>query len=324
MFSIYDRETYAKVNSENKELLEAFRDEYKMLGKSKGTIDQYSFDIRGFFCYCYDNFKNKFILDLKKKHFKKFFIDMQDAGCSSARINRMQSSLRNMIEFAINDEEYEDDYQINVMSKIKGMQKQSVREIIFLSNEEIIALEEELIKRKEYQIALLIDLAYVSVGRRNELFQVEKKGFLDKKVTNTVTGKRGKKFRLKYSNRTKDIAKLYLDERGEDDCPALFTVNDNGKVKQAEYSTLYYWVIKCRKVLCDVTGEYKLFGSHSFRHSGLENYKNGSHYMLKEMGAEKLPLNLLKVLANHSDIGTTQSYVIDDDEEELNKLFADD
>ena len=74
----------------------------------------------------------------------------------------------------------------------------------------------------------------------------------------------------------------------------------------------------------DVTGEYKLFGSHSFRHSGLENYKNGSHYMLKEMGAEKLPLNLLKVLANHSDIGTTQSYVIDDDEEELNKLFADD
>lgn len=321
MFKLYDDETYKKVNEENKELLKSFEDEYKMLGRSKKTIEQYGFDIRGFFCYCYDNFKNKFILDLKKKQFKKFFIDMQEAGCSPARINRVQCSLRNMIEYAINDEEYEDDYEINVMSKIKGMQKEEVREIIFLTDAEIVALEEKLIEKGEYQIALFVDLAYVSCARRNELLQVNKDGFMDNNQTNMVTGKRNKKFKLRYLERTKNIAKLYFEQRGEDNCEALFTVVENGKVKRAEYGTLYYWIVKCRKVLEEIVGEYKLFTPHGFRHAGLENFRNGTHVGLQEMGVDKLSMNMLKTLAHHESVSTTEGYVINEDEEELNNLW---
>ena len=46
--------------------------------------------------------------------------------------NRFQSSVRNLLNFAVEDDD-EYDYDINAMSSIKGMKGESVREIVFFN-----------------------------------------------------------------------------------------------------------------------------------------------------------------------------------------------
>lgn len=61
---------------------------------------------------------------------------------------------------------------------------------------------------------------------------------------------------------------------------------------------------------------------HSFRHSALENYNNGSHHVLKELGKDTLPLNVLKVVSHHESIQMTEKYVKNHDDELLASAFG--
>ena len=134
--TFYTKAKWAEVNEESKWLLEDYINELEMEGKSKGTIYQYSSDIRNFLCWAVDNAKNEYILEMGRRSFRNFFLVMQRNGSSPARINRMQSSIRNMLAYAFDNE---DDYDLerNVMSSIKGLENVPVREIIWLKNHEI-------------------------------------------------------------------------------------------------------------------------------------------------------------------------------------------
>lgn len=319
--SIYSDSVYKDVKKENKQILKDYVLEMKSNKRSDKTIYQYSADIKMFFCWIYTEADNKSILRLKKRDFRRFFLELQENGASSSRINRVQCSLRNMLEFCTQDED-EYDYDINVMKSIKGLEKEVVREIHFLTDEQITMMLDKLIEKKKYQQALYLSLSYDSAGRRNEVYQVNKHGFLESKRTNEVQGKRAKKFRLMYLSRTREIAELYLDQRGEDDIDSLWTVGRGELRRAAQYETLYNWTVALRKLLEDLTGEHITMNPHSFRHSSLENYENGTHFGLKELGKEKLELKVLKVLANHSDINTTQQYLKNKDEELLNEVFG--
>ena len=121
--SIFDANTYSKVNEENLLILDDYILEMKATGRSDGTVYQYSADIKMFFCYIYDNIKNKSVLELKKRDFRRFFLTLQENGASSARINRVQCSLRNMLEFVANDDDEYEEYEVNVMQGIKGCKK---------------------------------------------------------------------------------------------------------------------------------------------------------------------------------------------------------
>jgi integrase len=318
----YNDLIYKKVNPENKMILEDYILEMKANGKAKGTIKQYTADIKMFFCYCYNNFNNANILELKKRDFRKFFLKLQENEASPARVNRVQCSLRNLLEFVVNDNDEEYDYEINIMRNIKGQEKKEVREIYFLTDEQITILIDALIKKKKYQKALYVSLSFDSAARRNEVFQVLKAGFLNNKKTNIVHGKRGKKFPLLYFSRTREIAKLYFEQRGNDDIDSLWIVGKDDDKRPADYTTLYNWVLSFRKVLEQETGEYIPFNPHSFRHSSLEAYKNGTHYSLRELGLEKLDLNILKILAHHEDISTTENYLKNQDEQLLFETFG--
>lgn len=317
----YNPELYKEVSSKNKSILKDFQLEMRSKGRSKGTIDQYSFDIRMFFCWNYLFNDDKYILELKKRDFRNFFLQISDVGTSAARINRIQCSIRNMLEFCSEDED-EYDYPINVMSKIKGVPKNEVREIFFLTDEQIDIILKVLLEKKHYQKALYLSLSYDSAARRNEVHQVLKDGFLENKMTNEVIGKRSKRFKLLYFNRTREIAKLYFEQRGADSNPSLWTIGNGEDQKQVSYDTLYSWCMSFRKILEKETGEYIAFTPHSFRHTALENYNNGTHHVLKELGKDQLPLAVLKVLAHHEDISTTESYLSNKDEELLNEAFG--
>lgn len=319
---IFTAETWKNVNKENKMILEDYVLEMKSKRKSAGTIYQYSADIKMFLCWLHDNEITKSLLNLKKRDFRHFFLEMGERGTSSARINRVQCSIRNLLEFCTSDDDEYEDYEINAMRAIKGLTKEAVREIHFVKNEHVESMIEKLLSEGKFQRALYLCFSYESVGRRNEIAQVLKQDFLTNKRTNEVVGKRGKKFKLLYFDRSREIAKMYLAQRGEDEIDCLWTVGHGDQKRAAEYSTLYGWALALRKDLEVVSGEFVEINSHTWRHTGLENYENGTHYVLKQLGKDKLPLEVLKVLANHSDISTTQAYLANKDHEILDEAFG--
>ena len=320
--NLFDQKIYdEQVNKENKLLLDDYILELRSKGRAAKTIYQYSADIKAFFCWIALNQDNKSILDLKKRSFRQFFLYMKDNGTSAARINRFQSSIRNLLAFAEEDED-EYDYANNAMRAIRGVQGEKVREIVFLTNEQIDIILNNLLKNKEYQMALYLSLSYDSAARRNEILQVKKQNFLTSKQTNEVIGKRGKKFTLLYFNRTREIAKMYFDQRGEDDIDSLWIAGNGDQRRARSYESLYAFTLVFRQILEEETGTLVEINPHCFRHSALENYGDGTHHVLKEMGKKSISLELLKIIAHHESIDTTQSYLKNKDEEMLMKEFG--
>ena len=125
-----------------------------------------------------------------------------------------------------------------------------------------------------------------------------------------------------YMNRTREIAEKYFEERGEDNVESLWVSYYNGEARPLTYETLYQWAISFRSILEDKYDEDLPINSHSFRHTSLENYENGTHHNLKDMGKENLSINELRVLANHENIDITQSYLKNKDQEILSDLFS--
>jgi integrase len=319
---LYTPELWEQVNESNKALLEDFLIEKKSQKKKKSTIEQYRYDGQYVLIYILKELGNKSILELNKKHFRNMSLwFIEHNGVSNARNNRLLSMIRSMMTFAEEDDDY--DIEVNYASKVKGLPKEEVREICFLTDEQINILREELRKRKEYQKMLLLDLAYDSSGRRNELNQVLKEGLLEKSNTNVVIGKRGKKFPLIYFSHTKESLKLWLDQRGDDDIDSLWVqIRKDGTKKEAGYELLYDWFVWMADLLKELIDEDIPFTPHSFRHSSLENFGNGSHYALKEIGKERMDINELKVLAHHSDISTTSSYLKNNESDLILQAFG--
>lgn len=319
---MFSEELWEKVSDDNKELLDDYILELESTGKSEKTIYQYQADIKGFMTWTVSHGGKDSILDMKKRDFRNFFLKMSKEGVSNARINRLQSSLRNLLLFAENDEDLYEDYEINQMRSIKGVPKESVREIVFLEDDEVTGLIDYLVEREQYQKALYVSLSYDSAGRRNEVHQVLKTDFLESNQTNTLVGKRGKKFNLIYFNRTKEIAAKYLEQRGDDDIESLWVTGRGESKRPASYESLYNFAVSFRPIIKELFDKDIDLNSHSFRHSSLENYSNGTHSVLREMGKDALPIDVLKVVAHHSDISTTQSYLKNKDDELLADAFG--
>lgn len=296
--------------------------ELKSQGKSEGTVRQYFNDLRIICIYIHDELGNKEFHKLKKKHFRNMVLFFKEKGMSNARVNRLKSSVSSMLEFASNEEDYEDLMEINYASKIKGLQKESVRDIVFLDWNEVEIIYNELKSQERYQESLLLALAIDSAGRRNELFQVKKDSITeDGSFTNEVIGKRGKKFRLMYNDLTKEAYNLYMTQRGEDDIDSLWIIGKGENKRPATYDALYNRVVSWRKILLDKTGEYKELNAHSWRHISLELLSTGEHYLCKKLG-KKFELNELKLLAHHNDLSTTDSYLRDKSDDMLLAAFG--
>lgn len=323
--NFFNEETWKIVNHESKGLLEDYLLELKQNKKSPNTIYQYTSDLKAALCVIANRFDNKSILQLTKKDFRKYSLFLiEECGLSNARHNRILSAIRSLLTYAEeNDEDY--DYKVNVAKKVRGLAKEPVREIIFLTDEQILKLKQALIDKKEYQKATLLMLAYDSAARRGELAGVEKHSFFDesKNNTNKVVGKRRKIFNLLYFSGTKECAKLWLEQRGDDDIDLLWVVGEGDKKKAADRNSLYGWFVYIRKLLSEIEGKNIEFNPHSIRHSSLTNYQNGTHYVLRELGiSEGFPIEKLKILAHHESVDTTQGYLPDTSNDELENMFG--
>ena len=318
---VFTEAKWLKVNKYNKKLLEDYCMQIKAEGKSLGTQKQYYNDARIILIYILEEHNNKALYRLNRKSFRNLTLWMQERGMSPARINRMLSTSRNLLNFGNDDDEFAEDFEDCKANpnRIKGIQKEGVRNIVFLTDEEIHIIFNKLMERKLYSQALLCGLMYDSACRRNEAYQVKRDDIsLDGTFTSKeVVGKRSKKFKLMYHDLTKKAFKALEENRLVDNNEIWIT--QLGEL--ASYETLYTWVISWRKILEEETGEYKEFNAHSFRHSSLETLSTGEHYVARKLN-KKFTIQELKLLAHHESIETTDGYLRCKDEEMLLEAFG--
>ncbi|HDR7242613.1 TPA: tyrosine-type recombinase/integrase [Bacillus mobilis] len=311
MKRIVDPVVYEKyVSSDNKNLVRDFLIEKKAQGKAKSTLKQYEWDLRIILYLIHENFNNKNLTELTRKDIRNLCIVFQEMDMSNARVNGLMSALRSSLEFCADDDDYE--YEFNVGSRVKGLPKNPVREITFLKEEQIEWLLDELEKKNQTLIAVYLAISYYSAARKNEVHQVLKENLEDRYYTNTVIGKRSKKFRLYYNERTRLIISKYLEQRGADSFNQLFVKTyRNGEKRVVNKSTFNYWCDILSEMLSKRENKKISINPHAFRHSRLDN--------LREQG---IPLEKLKSLANHSDVSTTESYLSDRSENDIADIFG--
>ena len=317
---IFDEEKWKQVNQENKTIMEDFLLEYKARKMKDSTLKQYKNDCRIILLFVLDNCDNRPLTELRKKDFRNLSLWLSDTlEVSNARTNRLMSCCRSMLTYVEEDDDY--DYDNNLAAKVKGLPKEHVRDILFLDDSVILELVDKLMEKKDYKKATLVALLYDCGSRKNEIAQVEKESFYDesKNLTNKLIGKRGKIYRAVYHSLTKKCVKKYLEERGEDDVKELF-ITEGGFPARAE--VLYDWIISLRPIVEEITGKESKITVHTFRHSFIQNLSDGTHYLCREQNLGKVPLDKIKLLVNHSDISTTDSYRKDTSLEEIGELFG--
>ncbi len=319
---VFTKEKWLQVCTTNKELLRDFLLELKSNKYSPRTIEQYGCDLRMLLCYILEHMNNSYILDLTRKDFRNIKMwYLEERQVSSARCNRVMSAIHSMLDFAEDDDEY--DYEFNVSKKVKGVTKEAIKEIVFLEDLQIKRLRDYLLEQQEYRLLALLDLLYDSGARRREIWQVNKSGLLERNYTNVVEGKGGKKFPLIYFSRTQESLKLYLEQRGEDIFESLWVIGNGEFRREAKISAIYSWVMEMREILCKLYHKPILITPHSFRHSALENMKNGTHYICRELNRkEGFTLEQLKTYAHHNDTSTTEGYLKPNDSNIIAEMFG--
>lgn len=323
---LFNEEEWAQVNPVNKEMIEDFLEEYRQRKIKDSTIKQYFNDLRLVMLYVLRKLKNRDITELSKKDFRRFSLYMSDElKVSNSRANRLMSSVRSLLTYIEDDDDYE--YDNNIAKKVKGLPKDPVRtneDDFFLSFEQIMKLREELIKRDRLQDAVLLMVMFDSGGRRNEVHQVQKHGLTESNRTNVVVGKRGKKFALVYLDDTKELIKQYLEQRGEDSIDSLWVSGKGDNKRPIQYNALYDRIISMSKLLSEIEGKEINFFPHSLRHSRCEILNQGHDTrILDENGKpKKFKLEEIKFLLNHSSVSVTESYAKDHTDEKLNEMFG--
>ncbi len=323
---VYTPELWEQVNPENKAILEDFLAEYRQQKKANSTIEAYFQDGRFILIYVLLHHKNKSILEMSKKDFRNMSIWLsEDCNMSANRVNRLKATVNSMLTYCEEDDEY--NYDVNYAKKVKGLPRERVKtndNDFFFTFKEFIAVRDKLVEMGDLQTAVLWSLSYDSAGRRNEIYQVKKAGLLDGNKTNIVKGKRGKTFPLVYLNDTKELIRQYLEERGNDDIESLW-INGHGKNKvEVTKDALYNRILKCSKILSEIRGEEVNIFPHSIRHSRLECLSTGQDERLKNPdGTNKVfDLDHVRVVAHHTDVGTTQGYLKNKDEDVINDMFG--
>ena len=297
-------EKWAKVNPDNKKLLENYLFQLKVDRKPQTTIETYVGNIKRFFVYILDNLDNRSALELTKLEFQMYCLYIGER-VSTASHNHYLSSVKCLMEFAEDADHVE--YKQNVCRKLKGTKIERVREIIFLDDDQVTRLYEELLRREDYQMAAYLALSYDSTARRAEIMQVEKKGFSDPSRRNTnYVHKKGDpvKSPLFYDRRTVQAVGLWLKQRGEDNNPSLWAAFGGRQRKKGSPNS---WCNRMSKILSEIEGEKIHFTPHSLRHSAINNMEDGTFYACE---VRRIPRKqrVIQTFANHATWAMTESY----------------
>lgn len=318
-YHIYNaEEAWEDVNEENKILVKEFMEYVSATDKSPETKRVYIHNLKLFFQWVLNERENKFFAELKKRDFMSwlsYLVDTQKLSPSRVRQLRSTiSSLSNFCENVLADEDKRFENYRNLILKIPAPPLESVREITYLSDEQINKLLDWLEEQQAWKDCLYIVLSFYTGARKSEIRQFKISDFTKDTLQNGMyktslkrAKGRGKIGKQRYFLIPQEIVDkylgLYLTTR-VDDLDDLFVTKYKGKVNSVSLNTFNHW--------CDKYSEY--LGIPVYPHC----YRSSIATMLKERGKD--PVKIQKMLG-HKDISTTMGYIRENDEEDIIDLF---
>lgn len=320
---IVTEEMLSNINKDNLELGNDFLEYLASTDRAVTTINQYRNDLKIFWCWVYENCKNKFFVDLSKREIAKFQYHCLNvwnwSPSRTKRVKSVLSSLSNYIENML-DDEY-DDFR-PIIRKIENPANATVREKTIFSEEQLQKLLNTLVEKEQYDKACMLALCMANGRRKAELPRMKVKYFTNDnliygslyKTPETVTtkgrGSRGKQLTI-YT--LKSVFQPYLDlwlkYRQENNIESewLIPAKKNGKYvdEQINISTLDSWAESFSKIL----GED--FYWHSIR-----------HYFTTACSRSGLPDDVIKSLVGWESLDMVGLYKDISIDEQFEKYFS--
>jgi integrase len=325
------------VNPVNKELYnDYFQNNVELSDK---TVKTYKSNLRIWFNWVRLHCKNKEHTKIKSIDYKRFQNWLVSRGCSSSDIATKRSSISSLNKYI--EIYYEEEYPMFrnfINSAIKMPEKEFKNTKIPPTKEELLRMihdiEESDIKDKYEKIAYL-KFTFETGCRREETRQLTKdvvdkppiikviktkdddgneverevKYYLTDEIRCKGRGKTGKVRKFKFSDWSMDALKKWIEERGEDNCPYVFTTKNRNGVKQVcetvfnEWATAYFTPLLGRR-----------FHPHCLREARATD-------IVVNQGKN---IEVAQSLLGHASAETTKIYVINDNEdEESDELFFD-
>ena len=127
-----------------------------------------------------------------------------------------------------------------------------------------------------------------------------------------------------YLDDTKELIRKYLEERGDDDIDSLWIKGSGDHKSPVTKDSLYNRMRSISDIFSEVRGEPCNIFMHTMRHSRAESLMQGTDLRLVDENGEtiKFPLDKISKFMHHSDIGVTQGYLMNHDEEEIDAMFG--
>ena len=282
-------EDIAKIDPDNKQLLEEFMDYYVASDHSQTSCKVTLSNLRLFFVWNMQYNKDKFFAKIKRKDLLQYQSYLLKNGLSPARIRSLRSSISSLsiyIENMIISELEEDDEEYTVWKKwkpsvnsIPAPSSSFVRTKLVMNDDDVQKMLDYLVEKEQYLKACVLSLALCSGARKSELIQF-KTNFFDKEnlifngalyVTPTVIKTKGRGINGKQLQKytlAKDFQPyldLWMKQREElnIDSEYLFVTKGENGWEQISISTLnsyartftnilgtsFYWH-SCRHFLC--------------------------------------------------------------------------
>jgi site-specific recombinase XerD len=310
------------VNCENKKMMKSFLSQSTNL--SDQTLKQYESALRIFFWYVKENCEDKHITEIRPRDFLAYQNYLVERGMSSSGVRLKRSAVSSLNSYI--ETYYSEDFpnwRTFINKKIVAPPANFVHEKEPLNLEEYKHLCEELLSQEKYQILAYVSFSFSTGARRAEVRQLlkevtsyEGKVFIsnEKEVTTYSThalrakgrGKIGKVRKLQFDSEAMKYIKLWLEFRGEDDCPFVFATKRNGKMVQVSENTFNLWG---KNYIEPIVG--RRFHPHLLRESRATT-------LTVEQGKD---INVAQKLLGHNSSETTRLYVIRKDAEDSDGAF---
>lgn len=298
---------------------------------SPHTRKAYHSNLRIWFIWVKDNLNNKKQTDITSLEFKRFQNWMVNRGCSSADIYNKRAAISSLNQYL--EIYYADEYPLfrNFINRsIKRPPKAAVHDKEPLTKEELDHLVTVLRERGELCKMVWVIFSFETGCRRAESAQVQKDIVNAKPIIKQVAvvdengeeqqvesvkyltpvlrckgaGAAGKRRQLVFGQETMDAFNEWLEQRGEDDCPAMF-VTQYGGVRAATPETFNSWT---QSTISKIVG--RRVTPHDFRRTRATIAAN-----------DGIDIKSIQKLLGHSDSSTTELYISRMDDDDLDELF---
>lgn len=322
-------EMWDEVCEFNRNMVQEYLDNQAEL--SAKTKIGYTSALRIFFYWVKEHLNNKQCLDIKKKEFVKYLNWLTNRGLSDSAIKFKKSSVSAFCNYIVMmyEEEYPT-FRSFVTKEMKVVKTGYVHPKEPLTPDEYIKLCQELERLEEWEKLAYLMFSYSTGCRRAEARQLlkevvdykpiekeitvtddegnERKVISRKYLTHTIRCKGasviGKQRKLKFGEDVMEVLRKWLDIRGEDNNPYMFTISvkKTGEIRQVAEGTFNDW---CTGLFTKIIG--RRVHPHLFRESRATNL-----VVYEGKSAE-----VAQKLLGHNDVSTTKNhYIIKNDEDD--------